>query len=100
MPARFMVNHRKLLEPLTKYVCDGSHEHELLEGGKANHCRLWTWKLATSVVDGITNLREQLASEASAFPTVSTGTDPVEPSSETPEETDKRPAYCPGCKGT
>ena len=56
------------------------------------------WKLATSSVDGITNLREQLATQNYAFPTVSTGTDPIEPSSENPDDSDKTPAFCPGCK--
>ena len=98
-PTRFIASPRELLEPLTKYVCDGSHEHELLEGGKASHCRLWTWRLATSIVDGIINLREQIISENYAFPTVSTDTDPIEPNSEIQDESDKRPAFCPGCKG-
>ena len=98
-PTRFIANHRTLLEPLTKYVCDGSHEHELLEGGKASHCKLWTWKLATSIVDGITNLRELVNSREHAYPTIGTSTDASEPSSEPAEDPDKRPAVCPGCKG-
>ena len=38
----FVANSPYLLKPLAKFKCDGSHEHESLDGGKAEQCKLWT----------------------------------------------------------
>ena len=99
-PTRFVANHRTLLEPLTGFVCPGNHEHELLEGGKADFCKLWPWKLATAIVDGIVKLKRLIRTDLSAFPAVGVGPEPPDPKAPAvAPRAEAEAAVCPGCKG-
>ena len=53
----FTANSPYLVKPLAKFKCDGSHEHESLDGGRSEKCKLWTWTLSKAVVDGIILLK-------------------------------------------
>ena len=86
---------RDSLEPLSKFVCDGSHlPHDSLESGGGEKCKLWTWKLASGIVDGIQKLKRVLQSALPSYPTV--GTDPSDPSP--PPEPQDFWRKCPGCR--
>ena len=72
-PTSLMANHVKLLEPLTKFVCDHSHTHEPLEGGKAVYCQVWPWRMAQAIVDGIVGLKLEMEAQG-FFPELGSGT--------------------------
>ena len=56
-----------------------THQHADLQGGKAGPLKLWTWKLATALADGIGLLRRALRlgqDPNPVFPVAATNTDP------------------------
>ena len=91
-PTTFVSNSTIVLSHLTKFVCPGTHEHELLEGGKAKFCQVWPWPLANAIVDGILELKQSFV-----YPTVE-GT--TQTGSAGPARDDEDPfRKCPGCRG-
>ena len=108
-PTGFVANSPYLLKPLVPFKCDKSHEHEQLDGGKADKCKLWTWTLARAIVSGILLLKTALdlgydghyfsAVEDKAIVAV------LYPVTETQTESKPKPGKtqpfpnCPGCRG-
>ena len=107
----FTSNSPYLLKPLAKFKCDGSHEHENLDGGRSEQCKLWTWKMSSAVVDGILLLKHAILEgydgsylsveeltvgeppERGTFPAASTSTE------KDPKPSKLQYQKCPGCKG-
>ncbi len=91
-----LASHHLLVQPFKGLRCKGGHEHADLTGGKSQPLELWTWELATLVVDGICLLKRHLqrtgelallgaapaAPREELFPSVATG--PGDPPVEEP----------------
>ena len=53
-PAGFVANHPSLLCSLQHFICDGSHNHDVISSEAASWpVQVWNWKLAQGVADGI-----------------------------------------------
>ena len=99
-PTGFVANHFLLLSFLFKFICDGSHEHDHLEGGIATRAaQVYTWKLAAAIADGICALKKHLlkagkriGTSMPAYPEMGSG--PGDEPQADPEAWRK----CPGCR--
>ena len=49
----------RLVAPLRRFWCDGSHEHERAKGETAHRARLWTWQFASAIAAGINDVITQ-----------------------------------------
>ena len=73
----FVANNRLLLSGLLKFICDGSHQHNQLEGGDASrNAQVWTRTLARGVDDGISSLKKDLFRPALSSMCPEAGTGP------------------------
>ena len=98
-PTDIMANHHLLLKLLVPARCDGSHQHDQMDGGCAKDCELWPWKLANKIASGIAMLKQHLQESmpdipTEVFPTV--GTDMHSGEHVADPESWRR---CPGCRG-
>ena len=91
-----------LVKPFEGLKCNGRHVHADLTGGKSKPLQLWTWKMASLVVDGICLLKKATTKamragsprrEPSAYPTVGTG-----PDDDDQPEGEELWRKCPGCR--
>ena len=57
-PTVLIANSVELLQPFTKFVCDGRHTHGTVKKEQQH----WTWKFAQAVIDGIANLKGAITS--------------------------------------
>ena len=98
-PTGLVANHRLLLSGLFKFICDGSRQHDQLEGGDATHkAQVWTWTLARGVADGISALKKDLLRPAPSSMFPETGTGPGDATSEDVVAAQESWKDCPGCK--
>ena len=98
-PTDIMANHHLLLKLLVPARCDGSHQHDQMDGGCAKDCELWPWKLANKIASGIAMLKQHLQESmpdipTEVFPTI--GTDMHSDEHVADPESWRR---CPGCRG-
>jgi len=105
----FTANSPYLLKPLAPFKCDNSHQHEQLDGGKADKCKLWTWKLAKAIVSGIELLKlaHKLGFDGHYYSTVEdeaifADLYPVDSGNQTEEKPKSKKvepfSNCPGCR--
>ena len=73
-PTDFLADPQKLLQPLRPLTCDGTQVHDNCEARGSRSCQLWTWQLASRIIDGIVLLKKSLARPTTAYPELAVGT--------------------------
>ena len=55
-PTELWASDEHLLCRLRTRLCDGSHEHDTIEGGESKPSQIWTWNFVRTLADGISDL--------------------------------------------
>ena len=55
-PSELWASDEQLLWRFRPKVCDGSHDHDTIEGGESKPSQVWTWTFARILADGIEDL--------------------------------------------
>ena len=98
-PTGFVANSWLLLSGLFKFICDGSHQHDQLEGGAAiRKAQVWTWTLARGVADGISTLKKDLVRSAPRSMSPETGSGPGDATTEDVAASEEPWRNCDGCR--
>ena len=59
-PTEWTANSTTLLAPLSRYCCDGRHDHGHPTGQSLERLKRYTWKLCGIVVQGVQDLKAEL----------------------------------------